>query len=41
MESILFLFLVVAGAVIVMLFLYFIPVALWISALAARVHIGI
>lgn len=41
MDMILFLFLVVAGAIVLMLFLYFIPVALWISALAARVHIGI
>jgi len=41
MDLILFLFLVVAGAILVMLFLYFIPVALWISAIAARVHIGI
>jgi uncharacterized protein YqfA (UPF0365 family) len=41
MDMILFLFIVAAAAIFVSLFLYFIPVALWVSALAARVHIGI
>ncbi len=41
MDMIVFLFIVVAGAILLSIFLYFIPVALWVSALAARVHIGI
>jgi len=41
MEAMFSIFFLVLGAIVVMLFLYFIPVALWISALAARVHIGI
>ena len=41
MDLILFIFILVVAAIVLMVFLYFIPVALWISALAARVHIGI
>lgn len=41
MEFLLLLLLVAAGILLLILFFYFIPVALWISALAARVHIGI
>lgn len=41
METIGLLFIVIGGFLILSLFLYFIPVALWISAIAARVHIGI
>ena len=41
MDLILFIFIQVVAAIVLMVFLYFIPVALWISALAARVHIGI
>ena len=41
MEFFLLLLLVAAGILLLILFFYFIPVGLWISALAARVHIGI
>ncbi|MBT4138788.1 MAG: flotillin-like protein FloA [Candidatus Latescibacteria bacterium] len=41
MEAVSLLFIVIGGFLILSLFLYFIPVALWISAIAARVHIGI
>ena len=41
MEFLLLLLLVAAGILLLILFFYFIPVGLWISALAARVHIGI
>ncbi len=42
MESTLFLMVVVVAAILMLLlFFYFIPVGLWISALAARVRIGI
>ena len=41
MDMILFLFIAAAAAILISLFLYFIPVALWVSALAAQVHIGI
>ena len=41
MEAVVLLLIVVGGFLLLSLFLYFIPVALWISAIAARVHIGI
>lgn len=41
MEAIILLLIVVGGFLLLSIFLYFIPVALWISAIAARVHIGI
>ena len=40
--DVIFLLLIVIGAILgLSLFFYFIPVGLWVSALAARVHIGI
>lgn len=41
MEAVILLLIVVGGFLLLSIFLYFIPVALWISAIAARVHIGI
>ena len=41
MDAIFLLFSVIAIILVFSLFFYFIPVGLWISALAARVHIGI
>jgi uncharacterized protein YqfA (UPF0365 family) len=41
MDTVILLLIVVGGFLLLSLFLYFIPVALWISAIAARVHIGI
>ena len=41
MEAVALLFIVAAGILILSLFFYFIPVGLWISAIASRVHIGI
>ncbi|MDA0747423.1 MAG: flotillin-like protein FloA [bacterium] len=41
MEGVLLLVAVAAGVLALMVFVYFIPVGLWISAVAARVHIGI
>ena len=40
-SSLLLLLIVVAGILVLILFFYFIPVGLWISAIAARVRIGI
>ena len=41
MEFLVYLLLIAAGIFFLVLFVYFIPVGLWISALAARVRIGI
>ena len=41
METVFLLFIIVAGILVLSLFFYFIPVGLWISAIAARVRIGI
>ena len=41
MDTIFLLFMVIAGVLVLSLFFYFIPVGLWISAIAARVRIGI
>lgn len=41
METAGLLFIVVAGVLVLSLFFYFIPVGLWVSAVAARVSIGI
>jgi uncharacterized protein YqfA (UPF0365 family) len=41
METVGLLFIVVAGVLVLSLFFYFIPVGLWVSAVAARVSIGI
>ena len=41
MDAIILLLFVVGGILLLSLFFYFIPVGLWISALAARVRIGI
>ncbi|MGA1198688.1 MAG: flotillin-like protein FloA [Candidatus Latescibacterota bacterium] len=41
MEAVLLLLIVIGGFLLLSIFLYFIPVGLWISAIAARVHIGI
>ncbi|MDP6775539.1 MAG: flotillin-like protein FloA [Candidatus Latescibacteria bacterium] len=41
MEGLILLLVVAAGVLALFLFFYFIPVALWISAIAARVRIGI
>jgi uncharacterized protein YqfA (UPF0365 family) len=41
MEAVLLLLIVIGGFLLLSLFLYFIPVGLWVSAVASRVHIGI
>jgi uncharacterized protein YqfA (UPF0365 family) len=41
MEAVILLLIIVAGFLLISLFLYFIPVGLWVSAIAARVPIGI
>jgi uncharacterized protein YqfA (UPF0365 family) len=41
MEAVLLLLIVIGGFLLLSVFLYFIPVGLWVSAIAARVRIGI
>jgi len=41
MEAVLLLLIVIGGFLLLSLFLYFIPVGLWVSAVASRVRIGI
>jgi len=41
MEAVLLLLIVIGGFLLLSLFLYFIPVGLWVSAIASRVRIGI
>jgi uncharacterized protein YqfA (UPF0365 family) len=41
MEVVFLLLIILAGFLLLSVFLYFIPVGLWVSAIASRVHIGI
>jgi uncharacterized protein YqfA (UPF0365 family) len=41
MEAVLLLLIIIGGFLLLSIFLYFIPVGLWISAIASHVHIGI